>query len=72
MKPEDYKKLFGTDGMRGKAGEFPLDGGTVRVIGASLATHLGEQHRGRAPRIVIGRDTRESGPSIECELTAGA
>ena len=72
MKPEDHKKLFGTDGIRGKAGKFPLDSATIRVIGASLATHLAEQHRGRAPRIVIGRDTRESGLSIERELTAGA
>ena len=72
MKPEDHKKLFGTDGIRRKAGKFPLDSATIRVIGASLATHLAEQHRGRAPRIVIGRDTRESGLSIERELTAGA
>ncbi len=34
------KKLFGTDGMRGEAGEFPLDAATVETVGASLATHL--------------------------------
>jgi phosphoglucosamine mutase len=64
-------KLFGTDGIRGEAGRFPLDPPTVRVIGASLAQHLSERH-GRAPQIVIGRDTRESGPSISRDLTAGA
>jgi len=72
LKPKDHKKLFGTDGIRGKAGEFPLDGATVRIVGASLATHLAEQHRGRDPRIIIGRDTRESGRSIERELADGA
>jgi len=71
LKPKTHKKLFGTDGMRARAGEFPLDPETVRVIGASLAEHLQEQ-TGSRPRIVIGRDTRESGPSIEAALTAGA
>src|SRR5437763_9618318 len=65
-------KLFGTDGIRAKAGEFPLDSKTVRTIGASLARHLAEQTGGRTPVIVSGRDTRESGPRIEQELLAGA
>ena len=65
------QKLFGTDGIRGKAGEFPLDDNTVRVIGASLVSNL-TNDLGRAPRVVIGRDTRESGPRIESELTSGA
>lgn len=65
------KKLFGTDGIRGKAGEFPLDTATVRVIGRSLARHLAE-NVGRNPQIVIGRDTRESGAWIEEALIAGA
>ena len=71
MKPNTNKKLFGTDGIRARAGEFPLDPATVRVIGASLAEHLHEQ-TGRDPHIVIGRDTRESGSSIEEALSAGA
>src|SRR5690242_7552655 len=65
------KKLFGTDGIRGKAGEFPLDAATARVIGRSLAQHLAE-NTGKNPQIVIGRDTRESGPWIEQALIAGA
>ena len=65
------KRLFGTDGMRGEAGRFPLDVPTVQIIGASLATRLQEK-LGRAPLIVIGRDTRESGEWIEQALITGA
>jgi len=64
-------KLFGTDGMRGKAGQFPLDRATVEIVGASLATRLKDK-LGRAPLIVIGRDTRESGGWLEQALVAGA
>ncbi|HYO90350.1 MAG TPA: hypothetical protein VEQ40_01895, partial [Pyrinomonadaceae bacterium] len=66
-------RLFGTDGMRGLAGSFPLDAAGVRVTGRSLAQHLAERStEGRAPRIVVGRDTRESGGWIEAALTIGA
>jgi phosphoglucosamine mutase len=65
------KKLFGTDGMRGEAGKFPLDAATVEIVGASLANHLREK-LGRTPLIVIGRDTRESGPWMEQALARGA
>ena len=65
------KKLFGTDGVRGEAGKFPLDEATVRAIGSSLTRHL-TARKGSAPQIVIGRDTRESGPWIEGALTGGA
>ena len=61
---ETMKRLFGTDGMRGEAGVFPLDAETVRTVGRSLARRLGER-LGRAPRVVTGRDTRESGGWIE-------
>jgi phosphoglucosamine mutase len=67
------KRLFGTDGIRGLAGRFPLDAGGVRLTGVSLARHLvARAVNGRAPRIVVGRDTRESGGWIEAALTAGA
>ncbi|MBA2703935.1 MAG: phosphoglucosamine mutase [Blastocatellia bacterium] len=65
------KKLFGTDGMRGEAGKFPLDATTVEIVGTSLANHLREK-LGRAPLIVVGRDTRESGPWLEQALARGA
>jgi phosphoglucosamine mutase len=69
------KRLFGTDGMRGEAGRFPLDAATVRVAGRSLARQLTAQLAesvGRAPHIVTGRDTRESGEWIEHAFMSGA
>ena len=64
------KKLFGTDGMRGEAGSFPLDATTIETVGSSLARRLRDK-LGRAPLIVIGRDTRESGAWLEQALVAG-
>lgn len=68
---EMMKRLFGTDGMRGEAGVFPLDAATIRTVGRSLALHLGEK-LGGAPRLVTGRDTRESGAWIESAFAEGA
>lgn len=65
------QKLFGTDGIRGHAGEYPLDSRTVNIIGAALARHL-QEVLGRGPRLISGRDTRESGIEIESEILAGA
>jgi phosphoglucosamine mutase len=63
-------RLFGTDGVRGTAGSFPLDHATVRRLGAALVRALPS---GMAPpRLLVGRDTRESGPWIEAELAHGA
>ena len=64
-------KLFGTDGIRGRAGEYPLDDETVRQIGAATARVLTEK-LGRPPRFVSGRDTRESGAHIESLFHKGA
>jgi phosphoglucosamine mutase len=64
------KTLFGTDGIRGEAGRFPLDAPTVNTIGFSLANHLAETVA--EPVIVIGRDTRESGEWLERALIEGA
>ncbi len=63
-------RLFGTDGVRGKAGDFPLDPPTVRRLGAAVVRAL--PHGTKAPRILVGRDTRESGEWIEAELAHGA
>ncbi len=62
------RALFGTDGIRGTAGAFPLDPPTVRRIGAALVKALAHP----APRLLMGRDTRESGAWIERELALGA
>lgn len=64
-------KLFGTDGIRGKAGEPPLDPATISRIGAALVRALEPSGATRTVRVVIGRDTRESGEWIERELTGG-
>jgi phosphoglucosamine mutase len=62
-------KLFGTDGVRGVAGQWPLDEVTVTRLGAALVRALPLDH---APRIIVGRDTRESGVWIEAALARGA
>lgn len=66
------KKLFGTDGIRGEAGQFPLDAETVAIIGASLARQFAEKNGGKSPKFVIGRDTRESGEWIVNAFCRGA
>jgi phosphoglucosamine mutase len=62
------QRLFGTDGVRGKAGVAPLDSTTIRRLGAALVRALGQS----SPRLLIGRDTRESGAWIEAVLAEGA
>jgi len=68
--------LFGTDGVRGTAGTFPLDPPTVRRLGAALVrspfARASGSGAGRRMKILIGRDTRESGAWIEAELAHGA
>jgi phosphoglucosamine mutase len=63
-------KLFGTDGIRGVAGSFPLDERTVYAIGASLTRHLRDAGAAK-PAFIIGRDTRESGEWIERAFIRG-
>lgn len=62
-------KLFGTDGMRGVAGRFPLDYSTVCLLGETLVELL--EGEGLPPKIIIGRDTRESGKWLEQALLQG-
>ena len=61
--------LFGTDGIRGVAGSPPLDPPTVARIGAAIVRTVAPD---RPARLVIGRDTRESGEWIEREIGRGA
>jgi phosphoglucosamine mutase len=63
-------RLFGTDGVRGTAGRYPLDPPTIRRLGAALVRAL--PRGSEPPRLLIGRDTRESGSWIEAELASGA
>ena len=63
------KELFGTDGIRGEPGKPPLDDATLYATGRALGTYLAKKNR--APRVMIGMDTRESGPHIAALLAAG-
>jgi phosphoglucosamine mutase len=63
-------RLFGTDGVRGKAGEAPLDPPTIARLGAALVRAM--RHGDRSLHFLVGRDTRESGEWIERELARGA
>ena len=63
------QKLFGTDGVRGRAGVYPLDHETVARLGAALVRAM--QRGDRPVRFLVGRDTRESGDWIERELGRG-
>lgn len=65
------RKLFGTDGMRGEAGVFPLDEKTIELAGWSLARQF-KKRLTRSPRFITGRDTRESGSWIERAFHNGA
>jgi phosphoglucosamine mutase len=61
------RKLFGTDGIRGVAGEYPLDRKTIFAIGRAVGHHLPAGPR----RVVIGQDTRESSSWIAAVLSGG-
>lgn len=63
------RKLFGTDGIRAVAGQSPLDAKTIYAVGLALGHSLAAKTK--APRVLIGRDTRESGPWIGATLAAG-
>jgi phosphoglucosamine mutase len=63
-------RLFGTDGVRGVAGRYPLDRATVPRLGAALVRAL--PHGAGSARLLVGRDTRESGAWIEAALAHGA
>jgi len=63
------KELFGTDGIRGVPGTPPLDDQTLYAAGRGLAEVLHKEHG--AAHVLIGMDTRESGPHIAGLLAAG-
>ena len=66
------QRLFGTDGIRGIANEPPLTPDLAYRVGRELVATLAAQQADGAPiRIVIGRDTRRSGPLLEAAMVAG-
>lgn len=64
------KRLFGTDGIRGVAGNPPLDPQTITALGIALGDDLVRRELGARP-VLIGMDTRESGPVIAAQLAEG-
>lgn len=65
------RKLFGTDGMRGEAGRYPLDQETVFKFGKALGGLLEKMNGAGQPQVVLGEDTRESSRWISGTLAAG-
>ena len=63
------RQLFGTDGIRGVAGQYPLDARTVYAFGRALGEWA--KSHSETPRVLIGMDTRESGPALAAQVTAG-
>lgn len=62
------RKYFGTDGVRGKTGEFPITPEFVMKLGMAAGKVLS---RSKAGRVIIGKDTRLSGYMLEAALEAG-
>jgi phosphoglucosamine mutase len=65
-------RLFGTDGIRGVANEEPLTPELAYRVGRQLVATLQVEHGAEKVRLVLGRDTRRSGPLLESALAAGA
>ena len=69
------RQLFGTDGIRGVAGEAPMDARTAHALGVALGVWAQETHPEGIPagtaEVVIGMDTRESGPWLAEQVAGG-
>ncbi|MCC7173613.1 MAG: phosphoglucosamine mutase [Bryobacterales bacterium] len=63
------RELFGTDGLRGVAGEYPLDPPTICAVGVALGRLA--RRLAADPEVILGIDTRESGPAIARRLAGG-
>ena len=64
------RRYFGTDGIRGLAGHAPMTAEFAFLVGVAAAEALKGAGR-QAPTVLIGRDTRRSGPMLEAALVAG-
>ena len=62
---------FGTDGLRGRAGQAPMDPQTLRRVGAALGVLLQREGDGSQRRVLLGDDGRESSPWILESLVQG-
>lgn len=66
----DTRKLFGTDGIRGKANVHPMTGEVAMALGRAV-THYFQKNSGKKPVIIIGKDTRLSCYMLEQAFSAG-
>ena len=64
-------KLFGTDGIRGKANQYPMDAETAMAAGRAIAECLKQTDKTRKPCIFIGQDTRISGDMLSSAVASG-
>ncbi len=64
-------RLFGTDGIRGKANEYPMTAEVALAVGKSVATIFTRKSEHKRPKIVIGKDPRASSYIFEYALSAG-
>lgn len=62
-------KLFGTDGIRGQANQYPMDASVAFQVGQALTRVLRDE--GKHGRVIVGKDTRISGYMLESALEAG-
>ena len=65
------RKLFGTDGVRGRANTYPMTAEMALRLGAAAGRYFRREGSLSAHRVVIGKDTRLSGYMLETALTAG-
>jgi phosphoglucosamine mutase len=63
------RQLFGTDGIRGVAGHYPLDAPTSYALGLALGRWARDKQG--SPTVLIGMDTRESGPWLAAQVAGG-
>jgi phosphoglucosamine mutase len=63
------RQLFGTDGIRGEAGQYPLDSNTTHALGNALGRWAARHHA--APEVLIGMDTRESSEGLARQVAGG-
>lgn len=65
------KKLFGTDGIRGRANSYPITPELAMRVGKATAKVLGAGSSGARRKVVLGKDTRISGYMLENAITGG-
>ena len=68
---DSRKRLFGTDGIRGRAGQYPVLPEIALKVGQALGCVLRRKHPGKKLSVLIGKDTRRSGYMLEQTLAGG-